>query len=96
MLPLVAFVLAGVAGWMIENSLSDERRYSKVFGGRRVPFLPVWGAGGAAVASLAGTGTIHTGIALTPANLDAAAGAAGFGGNAWQFGGASISNQGGV
>jgi hypothetical protein len=32
------------------------------------------------------------GITTTPANLDAAAGVAGFGGNAWRFGGASFGN----
>lgn len=38
-------------------------------------------------------GTINPGITTTPAHLDAAAGVAGFGGVAWQFGGSSISNR---
>jgi Collagen triple helix repeat (20 copies) len=42
--------------------------------------------------SSAGVVTIHSGITTSPANLDAAAGAAGFGGLAFQLGGASISN----
>lgn len=38
------------------------------------------------------SGTLHSGIAITPANLDAAAGVSGFGGNAFILGGASISS----
>lgn len=37
-------------------------------------------------------GVIHCAIATTPANLDAAAGAAGFGGAAFVFGGGSVAN----
>lgn len=43
-------------------------------------------------ASSAGVVTIHSGIAVTPANLDAAAGADGFEGVAFQLGGGSITN----
>jgi hypothetical protein len=39
--------------------------------------------------------TIHTGIPITPANLDAAAGVAGFGGTAFLLGGGTITNIGG-
>lgn len=49
--------------------------------------------GAATGSSITGAGAINQGIAVTPANLDAAAGAAGFGGNAFNFGGASISNK---
>jgi hypothetical protein len=45
------------------------------------------------IAYSGGVGTIHTGIALSAANLDAAAGAAGFGGLAWDpVSGSLISN----
>jgi uncharacterized membrane protein len=37
--------LFGVAGWAAENVLFGPR-YSPVFQGRRVPFLPVYAAGG--------------------------------------------------
>lgn len=44
------------------------------------------------IAYSANVGTIHNGITTSVANLDAAAGAAGFGGTAFNLGGASISN----
>src|SRR5271166_6453024 len=40
-------------GWAIENVLSKEPRYSALFKGERVPFLPVYAFGGAAVMMLA-------------------------------------------
>jgi hypothetical protein len=46
---LAAFVAGGVAGWAIENAGSGPSRTSKLFGSRRVPFLPVYGLGVAAV-----------------------------------------------
>lgn len=48
-MPLLAFLLGGLAGWIVENSLANPRypRYSKAFGNLPVPFLPVWGAGAA-------------------------------------------------
>lgn len=48
---------------------------------------------GNSIAYAANVGTIHNGIATTVANLDAAAGAAGFGGTAFNPGGASVSTQ---
>jgi uncharacterized membrane protein len=42
----------GTVGWMAENLLFGPR-YSALFNGRRVPFLPVYAAGGLAVTSLA-------------------------------------------
>jgi hypothetical protein len=39
------FLVFGVAGWVLENAL-DGPRYSAVFGGLKVPFLPVYGCGG--------------------------------------------------
>ena len=42
----------GVVGWAGENALGGPR-YSQVWRGHRVPFSPVYAAGGAAVAALA-------------------------------------------
>jgi hypothetical protein len=50
-------------------------------------------ATGNSIAYVANVGTIHNGIATTPANLDAAAGAAGFGSTAFNPGGASVSTS---
>lgn len=50
-LVLGAALASGVAGWAIENALFAPR-YSRVFGEARIPFLPVFAAGGAAVALL--------------------------------------------
>lgn len=36
----------GVAGWVAENALCDRDRYSALFRGAKVPFLPVYAAGG--------------------------------------------------
>jgi uncharacterized membrane protein len=44
--------LFGMAGWAGENLLYGPR-YSEVFGGHKVPFLPVYAAGGLAVIALA-------------------------------------------
>ncbi len=44
--------LFGVAGWAGENILYGPR-YSPVFQGHKVPFLPVYAAGGLAVVALA-------------------------------------------
>lgn len=43
----------GVAGWVAENALCDTDRYSALFRGARVPFLPVYAAGGVAVTAAA-------------------------------------------
>ncbi len=43
-----AFLLCGVAGWALENMIRGPT-YSKAFGGAKVPFLPVYAFGGAAV-----------------------------------------------
>jgi uncharacterized membrane protein len=43
----------GVAGWVAENALSDHDRYSALFRGHRVPFLPVYAAGGVAMTGAA-------------------------------------------
>jgi uncharacterized membrane protein len=46
-------VAFGIAGWVAENALSDRDRYSAVFRGHRVPFLPVYAVGGVAMTSMA-------------------------------------------
>jgi uncharacterized membrane protein len=38
----------GVAGWVAENALCGDR-YSALFRGHKVPFLPIYAAGGLAV-----------------------------------------------
>lgn len=43
----------GVAGWVAENALSDHDRYSALFRGHRVPFLPIYAAGGLAMTGVA-------------------------------------------
>lgn len=47
--------LFGVAGWAMENALSETPRYSALFGGHKIPFLPVYAGGGAAVLAIAPT-----------------------------------------
>ena len=49
---LAKSALFGVAGWAGENALYGSR-YSAVFQGHRVPFLPVYAAGGLAVMAAA-------------------------------------------
>jgi uncharacterized membrane protein len=50
---VVKAALLGAGGWAIENALSKEPRYSALFKGQRVPWLPVYAFGGAAVMMLA-------------------------------------------
>lgn len=38
--------LFGSAGWAVENMVGDRPRYSLVFGGRQIPFLPIYAIGG--------------------------------------------------
>lgn len=49
----------GVAGWLLENTVASAQgrppRFSKAFGGATVPWLPVYAAGGVAVALAAPT-----------------------------------------
>lgn len=47
-----AFVIGGVAGWVLENMMWSGRN-SKLFGGRPIPFLPVYAFGTAAVVAAA-------------------------------------------
>lgn len=54
---IVNAALFGAGGWAIENlsllGSSEPKRYSALFKGERVPFLPVYAFGGAAVMLLA-------------------------------------------
>lgn len=43
--------LFGAGGWVLENALFGPR-YSALFGGRNVPFLPVYAIGGSAALAL--------------------------------------------
>lgn len=47
------FLLFGYLGWVIEQMSSDTPRYSAVFGGAKIPILPVFGVGGIFVGFLA-------------------------------------------
>ena len=49
----LAGALAGTAGWAIEYAWEGRPRYSAVFAGVRVPFLPIYGFGAALVGLLA-------------------------------------------
>jgi uncharacterized membrane protein len=42
----------GVAGWVAENAICGDR-YSGLFRGHKVPFLPIYAAGGLAVTTAA-------------------------------------------
>jgi hypothetical protein len=50
--PVAAGLLGGALGWAVEAVCFPEPRYSKAFGGDHVPFLPVYAAGGAAIAAV--------------------------------------------
>jgi uncharacterized membrane protein len=49
---LARATLFGIAGWVAENALCNEDRYSSVFQGHKVPFLPVYAAGGVAMTAV--------------------------------------------
>jgi uncharacterized membrane protein len=51
--PLAAFAGFGVAGWLLENALDHKPHNSALFQGHTIPFLPVYGVGGVAIALLA-------------------------------------------
>lgn len=36
----------GVAGWLAENAICQQDRYSNVFRGAKIPFMPVYAANG--------------------------------------------------
>lgn len=43
----------GVAGWVVENALGDHDRYSGLFRGARVPFMPVYAVNGVVLTAAA-------------------------------------------
>ena len=43
----------GVAGWVAENALCGQDRYSAIFRGAKVPFIPVYAANGVALTAAA-------------------------------------------
>jgi len=49
----LAFLVGGGAGWFLENVATGEPRFSHAFGDARVPFLPVYGFGTAAIVAAA-------------------------------------------
>jgi uncharacterized membrane protein len=45
--------LFGIAGWVVENALCSQDRYSSLFKGFKVPFLPIYAANGIAMTGMA-------------------------------------------
>ncbi len=45
--------LFGVAGWVAENALCQQDRYSSIFRGAKIPFMPIYAANGVALTALA-------------------------------------------
>ncbi len=45
--------LFGVGGWVAENALCEQDRYSSVFRGAKIPFMPVYAANGVALTAIA-------------------------------------------
>ena len=45
--------LFGIAGWVVENALCSQDRYSSLFKGFKVPFLPIYAANGVAMTGMA-------------------------------------------
>lgn len=43
----------GVAGWVAENALCGQERYSALFRGTKVPFMPIYAANGVALTAAA-------------------------------------------
>ena len=43
----------GVAGWVAENALCGQDRYSAIFRGAKIPFLPIYAANGVALTAAA-------------------------------------------
>ena len=42
----------GVAGWVAENALCETDRYSAIFRGAKIPFMPIWAANGVALTAV--------------------------------------------
>jgi uncharacterized membrane protein len=45
--------LFGVGGWVAENALCEQDRYSSVFRGAKIPFMPVYAANGVVLTAVA-------------------------------------------
>jgi uncharacterized membrane protein len=43
----------GVAGWLAENALCGQERYSGLFRGAKIPFMPIYAANGVALTAVA-------------------------------------------
>lgn len=43
----------GVAGWVAENALCGQDKYSAIFRGAKIPFLPIYAANGVALTAAA-------------------------------------------
>lgn len=43
----------GVAGWLAENALCGDDRYSAIFRGAKVPFMPIYAVNGVALTTIA-------------------------------------------
>jgi uncharacterized membrane protein len=43
----------GVAGWVAENALCGQDRYSAIFRGAKIPFMPIYAANGVALTAAA-------------------------------------------
>lgn len=51
---IIAKVTAfGVAGWLAENALCGQERYSAVFRGAKIPFIPIYAVNGVALTAAA-------------------------------------------
>jgi uncharacterized membrane protein len=50
---LVGFAAGGFAGYIAETLYTGEARYSHFFDDRKIPFLPIYGVGAAAIAAAA-------------------------------------------
>jgi uncharacterized membrane protein len=45
--------LFGVGGWVAENALCEQDRYSSVFQGAKIPFMPVYAVNGVVLTAVA-------------------------------------------
>ena len=43
----------GVAGWLAENALCGQERYSSLFRGAKIPFMPIYAVNGVALTAIA-------------------------------------------
>ena len=43
----------GVAGWLAENAICQQDRYSAIFRGAKIPFMPIYAVNGVALTAVA-------------------------------------------